>query len=168
MTGTVVNHNKMSPLAKYLANKLQSTYCTTVNTHNNLCHDNHCHNTTSYLHGCDIYNDDQCDNLTVRYNAYNSTGWRNTTCNLHACYKDVSDDCWDGNLNFESCTNGNCRNGLTHIHGCISFSHDTKDPDETPFLFGLDIENGLNDIFDAPCVNYFYYIYRQSRLSSSK
>lgn len=161
MVKSVRNHGQMNHIAKHIAKKLQFSACITYNSRNHLCHTDHCHNTTTLIHACDV-DGDQCDNLTVHYETYNSTGWLNTTCSLYACVQDVSNDCYDSKLMFQSCTNGDCRNGTTKIHACYTYSDQISQPYDASFAFGLD------SIFDIPCLNILFSISDQLRLQRIK
>ncbi|CAF1340208.1 unnamed protein product [Didymodactylos carnosus] len=168
MTGTVVIQDGMDEPSEHLTKKLQTTDCVTSTIRKHACHAGICHNSTTYIHGCDTYQDDQCDNLTVHFDIYNSTSWRNTTCHLYACYEEVTENCGTAYLIFKSCSNGDCRNGVTHIHACYSSSYPMNQRTGASALSGLDVENGVDDIFDIPCVNLLFYTYRRTRFGSGK
>ena len=157
MTGTVVNEGKIDHLWKLLSKKLQGTDCVQTTIHEKACHEDHCHNSSTYIHGCDIY-DQLWDNLTVRFDLRNATGWRNTTCTLRAAWEppNSDDDCGFANLTFHSCTNGDCRNGTTDVRACYSSSSAMNYLNDVSIFSGLGDNNGVADIFDIPCVNLLY------------
>ncbi|CAF1158677.1 unnamed protein product [Adineta steineri] len=163
MTGTAMNYNGINHRSKHLMKKVQDTDtdCVTTTVQNQACHAGHCHNTTTYIHGCDTYDgDDECDNLTVHYNVHNTTGWRNTTCDLHACTDFLNDDdCANANLTFNSCTNGDCRSGITTIHGCFDSSY---------AINHLGVADGLDDFFDIPCINLLFDTFYGRHFGNSK
>ena len=107
--------------------KVGETYCTTTNIGDTSCRGSHCHNTTTYIHDCDTYNDDNCDNFTTLFVICNSTGTcRNTTRDVRACYSDVSDNCGTTDITSRCCTNGVCRNHKTHVHACYNLDSMTE------------------------------------------
>ena len=68
--------------------RLDDAFYLSTTIRNEACHADHCHNSTTYIHGCATVADGDCHNLTMYFNVHNVTGWRNTTCHLHACYSD--------------------------------------------------------------------------------
>ena len=160
-----MNHNGASHRSKSSQQKLQGTDCLQTIVHNKGCHDDKCHNSSSYLNGCDTWSGDiDCDNLTVAYNVHNSTGWRNTTCNLFACGDIINDDCADGNYTYRSCTNDDCYNGVTRIHGCYNNAFFFNQVTGPSVLTILGVNDNLKDFFDIPCINLLFYNLQQRRL----
>jgi len=168
ITGTAANEGKINHFLKHLSKKLQDTDCVTTTVHNQDCHADRCHNSTTYIHGCDTY-DPLWDNLTVRFDVHNSTGWRNTTCNLRAAWEPPNnDDCGFANLTFQSCTNGDCRNGTIDINACLSSSSAMNYLGRASAFSGLDVNDGVGDIFDIPCVNLLFDTVRRRRFDNIK
>ena len=120
MAWTVKNQAKAGEHHQNSVKNVEGTYCTTATIVDYACHGGRCHNTTTYIRDCDVYNGDACDNITTRFDICNSTLCRNTTRRIDACYSDVSDNCGNADFTFRCCTNGDCRNRTTHIHACYS------------------------------------------------
>ncbi|CAF0899945.1 unnamed protein product [Adineta steineri] len=167
MRGTSVNQHKINDSPKHLSKKVDGADCTTTTVSNRACHAGHCHNSTTYIHGCDTY-DQQWDNLTVNYNIHNTTGWSNTTCNLYASWNiDTNNLCGYANLTFTSCTNGDCRNGTIEINACLTPDYKINNLNSASNSLELAINDGLGDFFGIPCVNLLYDNFRRQRFHNS-
>ncbi|CAF1120428.1 unnamed protein product [Adineta steineri] len=169
IAGISVNQRKMNDFAKDLSKNVEGTDCVTTSVGSQSCHAGHCHNSQTYIHGCDTY-DQQWDNLTVNYDTHNSTGWRNTTCNLYAAWEPAIDDtCGYANLTYSSCTNGDCRNGVIDINACYSPNYVVnylRNAASTLFAGGVD--DSVNDFFDIPCVNLLFDTFSRRHFDNNK
>ena len=164
MTGALANQRGIGHRSKHSMKNLEFVDCLNTTIKRYACHDGTCHDSSTYIHGCDTYNDDVCDNLTVSFDVYNTTKWRNTTCYLYACEDGFNDDCDSATLLFRSCTNGDCRSGNTKIHGCYSDSYVIKNFGD---VYSLALGDDLDDFFDIPCVGLLFDTYHRARFSNS-
>ncbi|CAF0900075.1 unnamed protein product [Adineta steineri] len=72
IAGMSVNQRKMNDFAKDLSKNVEGTDCVTTSVGSQSCHAGHCHNSQTYIHGCDTY-DKQWDS-------------RNGVIDINACY----------------------------------------------------------------------------------